>query len=69
MNHSHPQLDIAKEKFKKDTNLSLLGDCKVKLIKEIILGPKRKQEPKGLKGFLHYYGYDVDIRKSAILIR
>ena len=98
MKHPYPQLDAAKEKFKKrydyvantlkilekdkkftlmrnginsylTLNLSLLGDSKTKLIKEIILGSKCKQDPKELKDFLCFYGYDVEIRKSEISIR
>ena len=39
------------------------------IIKEIILGPKCTQDPKELKAFLSYYGYNIKIRKSEIAIR
>lgn len=98
MKHSYPQLDAAKEKFKKRYNyvtnvlkilekdkkfalmrnginsyvsfdLSLLGNSKTQIIKEIILGPKCRQDPKELKEFLRLHGYDVEIKKSEISIR
>lgn len=50
-------------------SLSLLGDRKPEIIKEIVLGPKCTQDPKELKAFLSYYGYDIEIRKSEIAIR
>ena len=49
--------------------LSLLGNRKGEIIKEIVLGPKCPQDPKELKAFLSYYGYDIEIRKSEIAIR
>ena len=42
---------------------------KRKFIKEIILGPKCKQDIKELQNFLNDYGYNVAVRKSSIEIR
>ena len=49
--------------------LSVLGERRPEIIKEIILGPKCTQDPKELKAFLSYYGYNIKIRKSEIAIR